>query len=193
MFVFRLSSFRLAGPGAIAAALAGATGIALAGALLWGLVGLLFHVQLSVLGVLIGAGVGATVARFRPVHLATMIAGGVLAVAGCAIGTVLGEVFYLLSQHVALSDILGHLNLLLRSFPRNVGVLGVLFYAIAAFAAVWLPWRTRAHMAAPAADAAAANPATPADATAADTTATAAPSDADVTVAATTETDSPSR
>lgn len=143
MTVFRLSSLRVVGPAAVAAALGGAIGIALAGAIVWGLVGLLFHVQLSVLGVLIGAGIGTTVARFRPLRLATIIAGAVLAVAGCAFGTVLGEVFYLLSQHVALSDILGHLNVLMRSFPRNVGVLGVIFYAIAAFAAIWLPWRAR--------------------------------------------------
>jgi hypothetical protein len=168
MIVFRLSSFRLVGPAAVAAALASATGVALAGAVVWGLVGLLFHVQLSVLGVLIGAGIGTTVGRFRPVRLATIVAGAVLAVAGCALGTVLGEVFYLLDQHVTLSDILANLNLLMRSFPRNVGVLGVLFYAIAAFAAVWLPWRARASAGAPAASTAAADTAG-ADTAAADT------------------------
>jgi hypothetical protein len=173
MIAFRLSSLRLVGPAAVAAALAGATGIALAGAVVWGLVGLLFHVQLSVLGVLIGAGIGATVARFRPVRLATIIAGAVLAVAGCAFGTVLGEVFYLLNQHVALSDILANLNVLMRSFPRNVGVLGVIFYAIAAFAAIWLPWRTRGRAA-------------PASTAAADPAGAAAPSLPDVAPAAAT-------
>jgi hypothetical protein len=143
MIIHRLRAFRVAGSAAALAALVGATGIALAGAVAWGLVALLFHVQLSVLGVLIGAGVGATVARFRPGDLATIIAGAVLAVVGCAFGTLLGEVFYLLSQHSALPDILAHLNLVLRSFPRNVGVLGLLFYAIAAFVAIWLPWRAR--------------------------------------------------
>jgi hypothetical protein len=140
-------------------ALASATVIALVGAVVWGLVGLAFHIQLSVLGVLIGAGVGVAVARFRPVRLATIIAGAVLAVAGCAFGTLLGEVFYLLSQHVALSDIMAHLNVLMRSFPRNVGILGVVFYAIAAFAAIWMPQRVRASAgasaAAPVADTAA--------------------------------------
>jgi hypothetical protein len=172
MIAFRLSSFRLVGPAAVAAALAGATGIALAGAVAWGLVGLLFHIQLSVLGVLIGAGIGATVARFRPVHLASIIAGAVLAVAGCAFGTVLGEVFYLLSQHVTLSDILAHLNVLMRSFPRNVGVLGVIFYAVAASAAIWLPWRARRRAAPSSADAA------PADTAPADTASDAAPATA---------------
>jgi hypothetical protein len=122
-----------------AAALAAAAGVALAGAVLWGLISMLFHVQLSLLGVLIGAGVGVMVARFRPGHRPTIIAGAVIAVLGCALGTLLGEVLYLLQQHVTMAEILGHLNVVFRDYPGNVSGLGWLFFAIAAFTAIRVP------------------------------------------------------
>jgi hypothetical protein len=124
------------------AALGAALGVAIAGAVLWGLVALVIHRQLSLIGLLIGAGVGAMVARYRPGHVPTIAAGAVIAVAGCALGTLLGQVFNLLNAQVSLSDILGHLNLVFREFPGNVGVLGVLFYLLAAYAAIRVPLRS---------------------------------------------------
>lgn len=120
-------------------ALAGAAGVAIAGAVVWGLVALLIHKQLSLIGLAIGLGVGALVTRFRPAHLPTMIAGAVIAVVGCALGTLLGQIFLLLNSQVSLSRILGHLNLVLRAYPSNVGWLGVLFYALAAYGAIRVP------------------------------------------------------
>jgi hypothetical protein len=122
-------------------ALAGAAGVAIAGAIVWGLVALLIHKQLSLIGLAIGLGVGAMVARFRPAHLPTMIAGAVIAIAGCALGTLLGQIFLLLSAQVSPGEILGHLNLVLRAYPSNVGWLGVLFYALAAYGAIRVPLR----------------------------------------------------
>jgi hypothetical protein len=122
------------------AALAAAIGVAFAGAVLWGLVALLIHRQLSLLGLLIGAGVGSMVARYRAGHLPTIIAGAVIAVAGCALGTLLGVVFTLLKQHVTISQILAHFSLVARSLsPGNLGALGLLFYAVAAYAAIRVP------------------------------------------------------
>jgi hypothetical protein len=121
------------------AALAAATGVAVAGAVVWGLVALLIHRQLSLLGLLIGAGVGFMVARFRAGHLPAIVAGAVIAVAGCALGTLLGMVFIALNQQVSLSVILHNLGPLFRAYPGNVGVLGLLFYALAAFAAIRVP------------------------------------------------------
>jgi hypothetical protein len=132
-----------------AVALAGAVGVALAGAVVWGLVAMLIHKQLSLLGLAIGVAVGRVVARFRAGHLPTIIAGAVIAVAGCALGTFLGQVFLLLNQGSSLSDILSNLSALLRDYPTNVGALGLLFYAIAAYGAIRVPLRTQRRSASP--------------------------------------------
>jgi hypothetical protein len=126
-----------------AAALGAAAGAAIAGAVLWGLIALLLHRQLSLIGLAIGLAVGWLVARFRPGHLPTIVAGAVIAVAGCALGTLLGQIFLLLNARVSLSVILAHLNLVLREYPGNVGVLGLLFYALAAYGAVRVPLQQR--------------------------------------------------
>jgi hypothetical protein len=120
-------------------ALGAAAGVAVAGSLAWGLVALLTHKQLSLIGLVIGLGVGATVTRFRPGHRPAIIAGAVIAVAGCALGTLLGQVFLMLSARWSLPEIFGHLSLVARAYPSNVGWLGVLFYALAAFGAVRVP------------------------------------------------------
>lgn len=125
------------------AALGAAAGVAIAGAVTWGLIALATHKQLSLIGLAIGAGVGALVARFRPGHLPTIIAGAVIAVAGCALGTLLGQIFLLLDAHVSLPVILRNLSQVFRAYPRNVGMLGVLFYALAAYAAVRVPLRDK--------------------------------------------------
>jgi hypothetical protein len=120
--------------------------VALAGAVLWGLVAMLFNLQLSLIGLLIGAGVGAVVAKYRAGHLPTIIAGAVIAVAGCALGTLLAMVFRLLNAQVPLSYILGHLTGrfgLFHYYPSEVGGLGLLFWAIAAFVAVRVPLQSQ--------------------------------------------------
>jgi hypothetical protein len=124
-------------------ALALAVGVALAGAVLWGLAALVFHRQLALIGVLIGLGTGFAVARYRPGHPRTIVAGAVIAVIGCALGTFLAIVFALLDAGVGVSTITGHLGAVLRGYPGAVGWLGLLFWLIAAYVAVRVPLRAR--------------------------------------------------
>jgi len=116
---------------------------AIAGAVLWGLAALLIHRQLSLLGLLIGASVGFAVARYRPGHVPTIVAGAVIAVAGCALGTFLAIVFSLLNAHAGVGWITSHLSLIWHGYPSAVGRLGLLFWLIAAFAAVRVPLQSR--------------------------------------------------
>jgi hypothetical protein len=141
----RLAANTAGRPSSLLALLA-AAGIATAGALLWGLVAMLFKTQLSLFGLLIGGGIGVAVARYRGAHWPTIAAGAVIAVAGCALGTLLGLVFVLLDSGVSLPFIVGHFggpSGLLHYYPGSVGVLGLLFWAIAAFAAIRIPLRAR--------------------------------------------------
>jgi hypothetical protein len=126
---------------------------AVAGAVLWGLTALVIHRQLSLIGLLIGLGAGSAVARFRPGHRPTIVAGAVIAVAGCALGTFLAIVFTLLDEQSSLSTILKNLNIIVRIYPGTVGGFGLLFWAIAAYAAVRVPLRSQRAAAGPPADA----------------------------------------
>ena len=67
-----------------------------------------------------------------------------IAVAGCALGTLLGQTFLLLQAQDSLPLIASHLDIVLRAYPGNVGALGVLFYLIpAGYSAVSVPLRSR--------------------------------------------------
>jgi hypothetical protein len=123
------------------AALSIASGTAIVGAAAWGLIALLIHRQLSLLSLLIGAAVGVAVARYRPGHLPTIVAGAVIAVAGCALGTLLAIVFTLLDARVGAGTIVAHSNVVARAYPSAVGWLGLLFWVLAAYPAVSLPLR----------------------------------------------------
>jgi hypothetical protein len=123
------------------AAMSLAAGAAIAGAAAWGLVTILVHRQLSLLSLLIGAAVGAAVARHRPGHLPTIVAGAVIAVAGCALGTLLAIVFSLLDDRVSVAAIIAHASVVARAYPSAVGWLGLLFWLIAAYPAVSVPLR----------------------------------------------------
>jgi hypothetical protein len=135
-------------------AIALSVAVAVAGALLWGLVAVLFNLQLALIGLLIGAGVGSVVARYRTGHWPTIIAGAVIAVAGCAAGTFLAIVFKAMNAHWPLSFILAHLggpNGLLHFYPSNVGILGLFFWVVAAYAAIRIPLQSQRFAAARAA------------------------------------------
>ena len=123
------------------AALSLAAGTAIVGAAAWGLVALLIHRQLSLLSLLIGAAVGVAVARYRPGHLPTIVAGAVIAVAGCALGTLLAIVFSLLDARVSAGAIVANANVVARAYPGAVGWLGLLFWLLAAYPAVRVPFR----------------------------------------------------
>lgn len=142
-------SFRPAGKPSTLLALGLAVAAAVAGAVLWGLVALLIHRQLSLIGLLIGLGAGSAVAKYRPGHRPTVIAGAVIAVAGCALGTFLAIVFTLLNAQVSLATIMSNLSIILRGYPSAVGALGLLFWLIAAYAAVRVPLRSQRAAAAP--------------------------------------------
>jgi hypothetical protein len=148
--VLLVTGFRRLGAGlprqqpSTVAALTASAGIALAGAVLWGLVAMVFRTQLPLIGLLIGGGVGVVVAHFRGAHWPTMAAGAVIAVAGCALGTLLAIVFVLLRSGIGLSFVLGHFGGplgVLHYYPSSVGVLGLVFWAVAAFAAIRIPLR----------------------------------------------------
>jgi hypothetical protein len=132
-------------------ALSIATGAAIVGAAVWGLVALLVHRQLSLLSLLIGAAVGVAIARYRPGHLPTIVSGAVIAVAGCALGTLLAIVFTLLDARVGAGAIVAHANVVARAYPSAVGWLGLLFWVLAAYPAVRLPLRAARQPAEPAA------------------------------------------
>jgi hypothetical protein len=116
---------------------------AIAGAVLWGLVATMFHRQLSLFGLLIGAGVGLAVSRHRAGHLPTIVAGAAIAVVGCALGTLLAIVFSLLHAQVSMSTIVAHFGQVMHGYPSAVGVLGLVFWLIAAVAAVRIPIQAR--------------------------------------------------
>jgi hypothetical protein len=130
------------------AALSLAAGAAIAGAAAWGLVTILVHRQLSLLSLLIGAAVGVAVARHRPGHLPTIVAGAVIAMAGCALGTLLAIVFSLLDARVSVAAIVGHASVVARAYPSAVGWLGLLFWLLAAYPAVSVPLRAARRSAA---------------------------------------------
>jgi hypothetical protein len=132
-----------AGKASTLLALGVAIAVAVAGAVLWGLAALVIHRQLSLIGLLIGLGAGSAVARFRPGHRPTILAGAVIAVAGCALGTFLAIVFTLLDEQVAVSTIISNLTVILHNYPSAVGDLGLLFWLIAAYAAVRVPLRSQ--------------------------------------------------
>lgn len=146
--VSRVSS-RPGGTAGTLLALGLAIAAAVAGAVLWGLAALLIHRQLSLIGLLIGLGAGSAVARHRPSHWPTVAAGAVIAVAGCALGTFLAIVFTLLDAQVSLATIMSNLNVIVRGYPSAVGALGLLFWLIAAYAAVRVPLRSQRAIAPP--------------------------------------------
>ncbi len=153
------TSSRPGGQAGTLLALSLAIAAAVAGAVLWGLVALLIHRQLSLIGLLIGFGAGSAVARYRPGHRPTIVAGAIIAVAGCALGTFLAIVFTLLDEQVSLSTIVKNLDVILHGYPSAVGGLGLLFWLIAAYAAIRVPLRSQRAAAAPPADPSASAPA----------------------------------
>jgi hypothetical protein len=108
-------------------------GAAVAGALAWGLVAYLTKHQFSLVAVVIGVAVGGAVGKFRAGDPVAAAASAVLALLGCALGAFLALVFTTLSAGIGLATILGHLNVLLSAYPHTVGILGVIFWLVAAY------------------------------------------------------------
>jgi hypothetical protein len=138
-----------AGKGSISLALASGLGAAVAGAFGWGLIAYVSQHQFSIVAVLMGLAVGSAVARFRPGDLPAAIASGILAVAGCALGTFLALVFGLAGAGVSMGSILGHLNLVIDAYPHALSGLTIIFWVIAAFAAFRIPFSRPARRGVP--------------------------------------------
>ncbi len=109
-------------------------GVAVAGSLVWGLIAYLTKYQFSLLAIFMGFGVGTVMFRVngRNRNPALAVAGAILAVFGCALGSLVAETLVVLRHGVPFSLILAHLDLLFRFYPQAVGGLGLLFWAIAA-------------------------------------------------------------
>jgi len=114
---------RSAQRGSLALALMAGLGAAVAGAFVWGLVAYLTKHQFSLVAV----------SKFRPGDPAAAAASAVLALLGCALGVFLALIFTTLGAGIGLATILGHLNVLMGAYPRSVGLLGVIFWLVAAY------------------------------------------------------------
>jgi hypothetical protein len=107
---------------------------AVAGAFLWGLIVYSIKHQFSIAAILMGVLVGMAIGAFRPRSMAAPVAGAILAVFGCAFGDFLALIFVAVGRAgLPLGYVLGHLSVLLDVYPHTVGVLGFVFWAIAAF------------------------------------------------------------
>jgi hypothetical protein len=114
------------------AGLAGA-GVAIAGALIWGVIAYSTKYQFSIMAVLIGFAVGTVMARVGGARSPALgVASAVLAVGGCALGSLVAEILVLLRHGLPMSEILAHLNIVFRFYPTAVGGLGFVFWAFAA-------------------------------------------------------------
>jgi len=114
------------------AVLAGAA-VAIVGALIWGVIAYSTKYQFSIMAVLVGLGVGTVMARVSGVrNMALGVASAVLAVGGCALGSLVAEILILERHGAPMSLILAHLNIVFRLYPSAVGGLGFLFWAFAA-------------------------------------------------------------
>lgn len=111
---------------------------AIVGAVVWGLIAALARQEFSFVAVIIGLAVGGTIAAVRrgAADVPLAVGSAVIAIAGCALGSLLGVVFVLLRHGVTGSEMLSHLNLVLQAWRSDLNALSVAFWAIAAFAAV---------------------------------------------------------
>jgi hypothetical protein len=114
------------------AVLAGAV-VAIIGALIWGVIAYSIKYQFSIMAVLIGFAVGTVMARVAGARSPGLgVASAILAVGGCALGSLVAEILILLRHGLPVSEILPNLDLIFRFYPTAVGGLGFVFWAFAA-------------------------------------------------------------
>jgi hypothetical protein len=107
--------------------------VAIACALVWGVIAYSTKYQFSIMAILVGLAVGTVVARVGRVRSTGLgIASALLAVFGCALGSLVAEILILLRNGASLSEILSGLNIVFRFYPSAVGGLGFAFWALAA-------------------------------------------------------------
>jgi hypothetical protein len=107
--------------------------VAIACALVWGVIAYTTKYQFSLGAILVGLAVGSVMARVGRVKSPAFgIASAALAVLGCALGSLVAEILVALRGGAPMSWILAHLNAAFHAYPKVVGGLGFLFWAIAA-------------------------------------------------------------
>jgi hypothetical protein len=128
------------GPGAsqpnFGAAIALGVLAAIVSAFVVGVLSGLINIQFAYGAILIGFAVGATMRRHGRIP-AMGLASAVVALVGSALSSVVAYITSVVDhQHVPLSYVMGHLNLVFHYLPHYIGVLGFLFWVLAA----WIGW-----------------------------------------------------
>jgi hypothetical protein len=107
--------------------------VAIACALVWGVISYLTKYEFSIMAILVGLAVGTVMARIGRVRTPAFgVLSALLAVFGCALGSLVAEILVINRHGVALSEILAHLNIVFHFYPGDVGALGFLFWIFAA-------------------------------------------------------------
>lgn len=107
--------------------------VAIACAVVWGVIAYSTKYQFSIMAILVGLAVGSVMSRIGRVRTPAFgVASAVLAVFGCALGSLVAEILILNRHGVPLSVILSQLNVVFHFYPSAVGGLGFLFWVFAA-------------------------------------------------------------
>jgi hypothetical protein len=107
--------------------------VAIACALIWGVISYATKYEFSIMAILVGLAVGSVMARIGRMRTPAFgVASALLAVFGCALGSLVAEILVINRHGEPLSWILAHLNLVFQVYPHAVGGLGFLFWALAA-------------------------------------------------------------
>jgi len=107
--------------------------VAIACAFVWGVISYATKYEFSIMAILVGLAVGTVMARIGRVRTPAFgVVSGLLAVFGCALGSLVAEILVINRHGVPLSFILAHLNVVFHFYPRDVGGLGFLFWVFAA-------------------------------------------------------------
>ena len=107
--------------------------VAIACAVVWGVIAYSTKYQFSIMAILVGFAVGTVMSRIGRVRTAAFgVASAVLAVFGCALGSLVAEILILNRHGAPLSVILSHLNAVFHYYPQSVGGLGFVFWVFAA-------------------------------------------------------------
>ncbi|HEX7993277.1 MAG TPA: hypothetical protein VF506_05095, partial [Streptosporangiaceae bacterium] len=107
--------------------------VAIACAVVWGVIAYTTKYQFSIMAILVGLAVGTVMARIGRVRTPAFgVVSGLLAVFGCALGSLVAEVLVVNRLGAPMSWIFAHPNLVFQNYPHEVGGLGFLFWVFAA-------------------------------------------------------------
>lgn len=121
------------GQGSITTAVAAGLGVAIVGSVLWGIISYATQHQFSLLALVIGLCVGTVMARVSRVrNPALAIASAAIAVLGCALGSLVAEILVFVRLGAPLGNVLSNPHIVFHYYPKAVGGLGFVFWAIAA-------------------------------------------------------------